>query len=206
MTQSRSGLHAANRQIQAALSKTLPAMLLRAGLSPDHDHPLRVERAPAPAAPTQMAATQSQDAAVREELAAMYARCLQTYRDSIRSQDTDVDDAGAAMAFFVAANLHVLHAVQASSQTLEILERQLRGVTRRAAEWDGASPPQRQFFFERIAILGVLMIGSRAKALSQGPAAMAELRRTARQYLHQMLGFNPDALTIGPDGLVARGC
>lgn len=206
MTQFRSGLHAAHRQAQATLRKTLPAMLLRTGLSPDHDQPLRIERAPAPTAPTQMAAAQGRDDATREQLATMYARCLQTYRDSIRPQDTESDDAGAAMAFFVAANLHTLRAVRASQQTLDTLEQQLRAVTRRSAEWDAATPAQRQFFFERLAILGVLMIGSHDKAKSQGPAAMAELRRTARQYLQQMLGFNPDSLTIGQDGLVMRGC
>lgn len=206
MTQSRSGLHATNRQLQATLRKTLPAMLLRAGLSPDHDHPLRIERAPTPTAPAQMAATQVQDAATRADLCAMYARCLQTYRDAIRPQDTEADDAGAAMAFFVAANMHALHAVAPSQQMVDALEQQLRAVTRRVAEWDAASPAQRQFFFERLAILGVLMIGNVAKAKAEAPGATAELRRTARQYLQQMLGFSPDALTIGPDGLVMRGC
>lgn len=206
MTQFRSGLHAANRQAQAALCKTLPAMLLRTGLSPDHDQPLRIERAPAPTAPTQMAAAQSRDEATREQLAPMYASCLQTYRGSIRPQDTESDDAGAAMAFFIIANLHALRTVQTSQPIFDTLEQQLRGVTRRSAEWDRATLQQRQFFFERLAILGVLMIASYEKAKAEGPAAMAELRRTARQYLQQMLGLNPDSLTIGPDGLVMRGC
>jgi hypothetical protein len=135
----------------------------------------------------------------------MYARCLQTYRDSVRPLDTLDDDAGAAMAFFVAANLRALRTVQASQHTLDTLERQLRGVTRRSADWDTASQEQRQFFFERLAILGVLMAGSHERAKSQGPAAMADLQRTAREYLRQMLGFNPDALTIGPEGLAMRG-
>ena len=206
MTHSRSGLHAASRRFDAALRQTVPAMLLRAGLSSDPEHPpLRVERAPTATAPTQMATLQSRDAATRAQLETLYATCQKTYRESIRPQDTEDDDAGAAVALFISANLHVLHDEQATPDMFEALELQLRGVTRRSAEWDAASQAQRQAFFERIAILAVLMAGSLDRAKSEGPAALADLRRTARQYLQQMLGVNPDLLTIGPTGLVMRG-
>ena len=203
MTQSRSGHHGTHSRLDAALRKTLPAMLLRAG-STDRHEPLRVERAPMPSAPTQMAAAQSQDAATRAELEAMYTRCLQTYRDAIRPQDGEHDDVGAAMALFVGANLHALNGATATPAMLEALEQQLRSVTCRSADWDAASKEQRQFFFERTAILGVLMAGNHAKAKAQGAAALAALRRIAREYLQQLLGFNADALTIGPDGLAMR--
>lgn len=204
MSQSRPGLHATHRRLEAALRQTLPAMLLRAQSSSD-DGLLRVERAPMPNAPTQLAAAQSKDAATRAELQALYTRCLQTYRDSIRPQDGELDDAGAAMALFVAANLCALNGTEATRSMLDALEQQLRGVTRRSADWDAASREQRQFFFERAAIIGVLMAGNHAKAKSQGAAALAEVRRIARQYLEQLLGFNPELLTIGPTGLAMRG-
>lgn len=201
MTQPRSGL--THNRLDAALRKTLPAMLLRAGSMDSHE-PLCVERAPKPSAPTQMAAAQSHDAAARAELEALYARCLQTYRDAIRPQDTEHDDVGAAMAWFVAANLHALNGSEATPATLQALEQQLRSMTRRNADWDTASNEQRQFFFERTAILGVLMAGNHGKAKSEGAAALAALRRIAREYLERLLGFNADSLTIGPCGLVVR--
>lgn len=204
MTQSRSGLHGAQRHLEATLRQTLPAMLLRAGTS-DPDEPLQVERAGMPTAPAQMAAAQSQDAPTRAQLEALYARCLRTYRTSIRPQDTELDDAGAAVALFVAVNLHALHDIEATPSMLDVLERQLRSVTRRSAEWDVASRAQRQCFFERIAILGVLMAGNHGHAKSQGATALADLRCIAREYLEQLLGFKADRLTLGPAGLVMRG-
>jgi len=104
MTQSRSGLHGAQRHLDATLRQTLPAMLLRASAS-DSDEPLQVERAAMASAPTQMAAAQSADPTTRAQLEALYARCLQTYRSAIRPQDTAWDDVGAAVALFVAVNL-----------------------------------------------------------------------------------------------------
>ena len=203
MTQSRSGHLGTHNRLNAALRKTLPAMLLRAGSTGSHE-PLRVERAPMPSAPMQMAAAQSQDAATRAELEALYTRCLQTYRDAIRPQDGEHDDVGAAMALFVGVNLHALNGVKATTATLEALELQLRGVTRRSADWDAATNDQRQFFFERTAILGVLMAGNHGKAKAQGATALAALRRVAREYLQHLLGFNADALTLGPNGLAMR--
>ena len=204
MTQSRSGLHGAQRHLDATLRQTLPAMLLRASAS-DSDEPLQVERAAMASAPTQMAAAQSADPTTRAQLEALYARCLQTYRSAIRPQDTAWDDVGAAVALFVAVNLHALHDIEATPSVLDVLERQLRSVTRRSAEWDVAPREQRQFFFERIAILGVLMAGNHGKAKSQGATALAELHRIAREYLEQLLGFNADRLTVGPAGLAMRG-
>ena len=200
MTQSRSRHPVSPDRLRAALRQAVPAMLLRAG-SAASPEPLQVQRAPAPTAPAQMAAAQSTDAATRAELQALYARCLHTYRNAIRPQDTDHDDAGAAMALFVATCLHALNGTDATPQMIDTLERQLRGVVQHSADWHGAPVAQRQVFFERTAILGVLMAGHHGKARSEGAGALAEVRRVARAYLRQLLGFDPDALTIGASGL-----
>jgi hypothetical protein len=165
--------------------------------------PLRVEPAATPIAPWQMAAVQSADAAAQEQLAASYEACLRTYRDIARAQfgATDVDDVGAVMAFFVAINLHALHGVDVGASAMQPLERQLRSVTRLAANWDVATRAQRQCFFERIAILSILVSRSLADAASQEPAAMAHVRQSAREYLQHVLGLNPDLVTLGADGL-----
>jgi hypothetical protein len=168
--------------------------------------PLRVEPAATPIAPRQMATAQPGDAATHERLAASYEACLRTYRDIARAQGcaADVDDVGAVMAFFVAMNLHVLHGVDVEAGALQPLERQLRGVTRVAAHWDDAPLAQRQLFFERIAIVSILMSRSLADAATQGPAAVADVRRSARAYLQHVLGLDPDGVTLGDAGLELR--
>lgn len=203
MNHSLSGHHARSR-LEATLRRTLPAMLLRAQLAQDDGEPLRVERAPMPTAPAQMAAAQSSDPAIRAELHALYGRCLQTYRDAIRPHDSETDDAGAAVALFAAANLHAINGVAVTQPMLDALELQLRGLSRRSADWDAATREQRQFFFERTAILAVLITGQHAKARAQGAPALAEVRRLARGYLEQLLGVDPARLTIGPAGLALR--
>lgn len=166
--------------------------------------PLHIEPAATPLAPRQMAAAQCAGGATRERLAASYEVCLSTYRDIARNQGgaADVDDVGAVMAFFVAINLHALHGVDIAADALKPLERQLRGVSRLAADWDAAPPAQRQVFFERIAIVSILMSRSLADAAAQGPAALADVRRSARAYLQHVLGLNPDRVTLGANGLV----
>jgi hypothetical protein len=188
----RSALMGALEQGRLGLPNTLP--------------PLLVEPAASPIAPAQMAEGRSGDTAVREQMAATYAICLRTYRDIARTHGdgADVDDLGAAMAFFVAINLRALHGVDVESDALRPLERQLRSVTRLAAQWDSATLPQRQLFFERIAITSILMARALGDAASQGLAAAADVRRRARDYLQHLLGLDPDLVSLGADGLVLR--
>jgi len=203
MPHSRPGRHSGRNRLEAALQGAIPAMLLRT-LSSDDSAALQVERAATPTAPALLAAAQSDNAATRVELQALYTRCLQTYRDAVRPHDTDHDDAGAALALFVAANLRAVNGTEVTAPMLDALERQLHGLTRRSADWDAASPEQRQVFFERTAILGVLMTGNHAKASTQGAGPLAEVRRIASRYLEQLLGLNPKLLTLGPAGLAMR--
>jgi hypothetical protein len=206
--QARSRQAALARETAHAVRRNVLDALLRVSLAADSgDAPLRLAPAATATAPEQLAAAQTVDQVTRHRLVGSYEQCLRTYRDIARTQapDTTDDDLGAALAFYVAVNLHALHGVDVGSGVMVLLERQLRGVSRRASSWDSASLAQRQAFFERIAILAILVSGSCATAAAQGPAAVAKVRRAARQYLQQMLGLNPDLLTLGPTGLVARG-
>jgi len=189
------------------LRKTIADALLLASLGDGDQASLRVMRAGSATAPAQMAAEQTAaDPATRDQIAASYQRCLDSYRSMglAREDEPDVDDVGRVVAFFVAVNLHALHDVEADAGVLVLLERQLRATARARSNWDAASIEQRQFFFERIAILSVVVSGSRAGAAAQGAQAVANVRHTARQYLEQMLGMNPDWLTLGPAGLQTR--
>jgi len=205
--QTRSRQAALVRETAHAVRRSVLDALLRAGLAAaGDDAPLRLAPAAGATAPEQLASAQAIDQNTRHELVATYEQCLRTYRDIARAQvpNTTDDDLGAALAFFVAVNLHALHGVDVERDVMAVLERQLRSASRRASNWDAASVEERQTFFERIAILAILVSGSCATAAAQGPAAVAKVRRAARHYLQELLGLNPDLLTLGPSGLVAR--
>jgi hypothetical protein len=165
---------------------------------------LIVERARTPRAPAWMADAQSADSAARKQARESYERCLDIYRTVVRPQDTAFDNAGAAVAFFVAINLNALHDLHTTSDTLLLLERQLLGVVRQSSAWDSASISERQFYFEQMAMLGVFIAGLVAQARSQGAAAIAKAQDAARGYLRRVLGMDPDLLTFGANGLALR--
>jgi hypothetical protein len=163
----------------ADLSRVLRQAAIGATLKADDSPPLRVSPAATPSAPAQLA--QSAAAPQRAALTRTYEHYLRTYRSAAARQ--------------------ALHGIEPNDDMLAMLERQLRATARRCADWDTATPAQRQFFFEQIAIGGVRM----AAALGRTDAAAREqTRRAARQYLQQVLGLDPDLLTLGPSGLVAR--
>lgn len=198
-------------QLQAAVARGVSRLALAAlqqglrcaGQQTSPRAPLIVERAASPVAPERIARLQPVDCTARDEARALYERCLHRYRTVQRPHDT-VDDAGAAVACFVAASLQALHGVAPTSGMLVHLEQQLDGVARLNCGWQTASLAERQFFFERIAILAVLVADSWRQARSQGPAALANVRRAARSYLQELLGIDPDRLMLDAAGLSLR--
>ena len=70
--------------------------------------------------------------------------------------------------------------------------------------WQRAPLAERQAWFEQLALLGVLVNESRVQARAQGLAATANVERAAHSYLTQLLGLDPAALVVTPQGLVAR--
>lgn len=168
---------------------------------------LTVERAHRPVAPARLASVHPGGGLAQQLARQLYERCLQHYRKVVRACDADrsVDDVGAAVACFVAANFQALRGEQATPQMLLKLERQLSGVVQASAAWADASAAERQFYFEQMAILAVLIGESSAQAPRQGEAAIANVQRAARGYLHDLLGLDPDLLRVGPDGLQLAG-
>lgn len=165
---------------------------------------LTVPRGREPIAPARLAEAHPGGAA-REEARRLYERCLAHYRSVVRAQDQarEVDDVGAAVAAFVAANLSTLQGTRVTPHMLSCLERQLGGVARLSSDWASAPLRERQAYFEQMAVLAVLVAESSAQAASQGAAAQANVQRAARGYLQQLLGLDPGLLLLGPDGLAA---
>jgi hypothetical protein len=192
------------RNLAAALGVAVAKATLNAIASIGPAEPLTVERAAHPIAPARMAAAEPE--ARRDESRATYERCLHTYRTVVRAQDAarPVDTAGAALAFFVAANLNALHDIDVTPETLAQLERQLAGVAAHDPAWASGLLTERQFYVEHLAIVGVFVAGHATRARTQGPAAVAQVRAAARRYLQRVLGLNPDLLTLGGEGLAVR--
>lgn len=167
---------------------------------------LTVPRAQVPLAPMRLARSHGSGAAERRQMQAVYERCLVHYREALRPEDEErgIDDLGAALARFVAANLFALHGIEATPQALLGLERQLSGVVGLSPAWTQAPVVERQMMFEKVALLAVFVGELAREAPRQGRAAVDNVRRAARAYLHELLGLDPALLTLGPDGLAAR--
>jgi hypothetical protein len=183
---------------------TFDAVLGHAAVA-DDSAALTVPRAAEALGPSRLAQTQPAGPA-RSEALALYERCLQHYRDALRPQDAaqGFDDVGAAAAYFVAGNLLALTGQQPTAGALLQLERQLRRVLHTSTAWAALDATERQVYVEKLALLAVLVGEAAVQAPAQGPDAVAHVQRAARGYLQELLGLNPDALTLGPKGLMLR--
>jgi hypothetical protein len=190
------------RQLRDAIATSLRALHAAGAGEP----PLLVPRAPSPIGPGQLARSHPGPARERLELAALYQRCLQHYRSNVRAADapTDTDDLGEALAYFVAANLQALHGTEPPAEALPALGRQLVAIVRASRAWGTAPLRDRQAYAEQMAILSVLMVDLTARAKREGPAGVANVQRGARGYLRQLLGLDPNALTLDVSGLTVR--
>ncbi|WP_157265979.1 DUF6683 family protein [Azohydromonas aeria] len=169
--------------------------------------PLTLPAARVPRAPGLLADALPGSPAAREERRALYVRCLAHYRRSVGASagtgSRRDDDVAEAAAHFVVANLRALQGVDATPAVFDALKAQLAGVLRPGLA--ALALREQQDTFEKFALLAVLIGETWTVALRQGPAAMANVRQAARGYLLELLGLEPQRLTLGPGGLVAVG-
>ena len=170
----------------------------------DLGDPLRQPPALKPSAPALLAQSHAAPQA-RRDAQALYRRCLAAYRQRVQPAG-DVDDAGLAAAYFVLANLDVLHDLRPGRSELAQVERQMRHGL--GASWRGAPLADRQSGFEQLAVLGTLMTESGFEARRQSAAApaasaaaLAHVQQAARAYLVQF-GLSPQRLRLSDTGLV----
>jgi len=191
-----------SRPLRDAMAPSLRALHAAGAAEP----PLRVPCAAVAIGPGRLARAAASPAAGRATLEALYRRCLLRYREAVADEQpaAGADDLGAVLANFVAANLHALHGTRPPAEALRALAQQLAGIVRGSAVWRTAPLRERQAYTEQLAILAVLMVDLAAIAPRQGPDAVAELQGRARGYLRQLLGLDPDALTLDVSGLALR--
>ncbi len=215
MSRTRSTMRHANgkqdviaRRISQAVSRALTEKLLLglgSGAAPDGPA-LTVEPAATPVAPARLAELQPGGAAAREATRAMYEQFLHSYRTIARAHGAGsmLDDAGEAVAFFVAACFNALRGIDANRHLLAVLERQLRGPARLASHWESAATAERQYYFELMAVLGVLVAARAARARTTSKAELRNVQDVARGYLRQLFGVDPDTIELGDSGLMLR--
>jgi hypothetical protein len=168
-----------------------------------------VARAEQATAPARLAAAHPGGPAAQAEARELYRRCLNHYRTMVDEGDGEVasavDDAGAAFAHFLAANLQAVHGVTATAAQQRAIARQISALAPERSGWDRLDLSDQRRFVEQLAILGVLIAESSRAAQRQGPAALDHVRRAACGYVQQLLGIDAMQLSIGPGGLVPRG-
>ena len=166
-------------------------------------HPInaasRSSRAARPIAPALLAAGYPES--TRQAMCTLYEIYLQHYRSVAGGGPEKSDDARAAVAHFVAANMQALQGIDVTPSMLQRLHGQLAMVTRLSSRWDRASLRERQLFFEKMAIVAVLVDQAWTLATTQGQAAIEHVQRGARGYLRELLGLEPDGLTLSESGL-----
>ncbi len=124
----------------------------------------------------------------------LYLRCLVHYRDALRPQDREQDDAGVALACMLAASLQALEAHAVTPErwariTLWLQQHVVPGV-----DWGQAPTSEQQDFFARMALLAVALGEWSLEASKRGATAQATAHIMARQHLQVELGLDHETL------------
>lgn len=200
---------------QQALGERLAAALARgAGAHPPArdgaavggDAPMRshwhvAARGSGPSAALEgLARAQAVDAVGRARAGSLLARCLQHYREQIRPDD-DTDDAGVALACFLAACVQAQEGRAVTPERWRAVLDWVEAWVADGLDWAGTPPGQQADFFERMASLAVAIGEWSVVASRQGEAAMRSAQMLARSSLRAQLGLDLEALSATLRGL-----
>lgn len=168
------------------------------GLEPPADAPLhsRWRVAPGTVAPPStmqaLAREQAGDPAGRARAGALMAQCLAHYRSHIRPDD-EADDAGVALACFLAACVQAETGLAATPARWRATLAWMEAWSGEGLDWAAVPPADQADFFSRMASLGVAVGEWSVVASRQGEAAMRSARLLAASTLRAQLG-----LALGP--------
>lgn len=171
----------------------------RDGTHAPDDAPLRSRWQVAPRRDTTSAAlqalahAQAVDPAGRARAGSLLARCLQHYREQIRPDDED-DDAGVALACFLAACVQAQEGQAVTPQRWRAVHDWVEAWAADGLDWEGTPPDQQADFFERMACLAVAIGEWSVVASRQGAEAMRSAQLLARSSLRAQLGLDLEPL------------
>jgi hypothetical protein len=137
---------------------------------------------------------QAADPAGRAKAGTLLARCLQHYREQIRPDDDD-DDAGVALACFLAACVQAQDGLAVTPERWRAVHDWVEAWVAEGLDWDGTPADQQADFFERMACLAVAIGEWSVVASRQGDAAVRSAQLLARASLQAQLGLTLDALS-----------
>lgn len=187
------------RDVAHALRNALHEALSALAPGSDGDAPLLdTKEQPAPPTTWRVArvdiAEVSRRLAPAASMAPLYLRCLTHYRDDLRPQDVDADDAGVALACMLAASLQALEAHAVTLARWSKLTTWLARNVLPAVDWARASTAEKQQFFARMALLAVALGEWSLEASKRGTAAQATARLMAKQHLEVEFGLDTELL------------
>lgn len=143
--------------------------------------------------------------ASRAEAERVLLRTLEAYHQIERRLGVEKHDAAGAMAAFVAGTYMAWNDVDVPDDHFRVLVAQLRGSLGANESFLRASDAQKQEIYESLAIAGTYLALTR-EALKARPdeATRGALKATARSYVKQLFGVEPDQLALTSDGLSIR--
>lgn len=133
---------------------------------------------------------------------ALFADLLQRYRGIETQFGLAHGDLGGALAAFLVGSWMGLHDRPFADEHFMPVVRQMRTLLAAQPELAKAPAADRREMYEQLAILGMLMAGTRM-ALQQQPDAATQqrLREAARGYLGQFFKVDAERIGFGPGGL-----
>lgn len=154
-----------------------------------------------PLAPRQLA--QHYPAAGRDAAERVFADLLQRYRGIEDQFDIPHRDLAGALAAFIAGNHMAYRGTPFPDEHFKPLVAQMRAALAAHPDILAAPAADRQQAYEQLAILGMFMAGAQIAQQNPTPGGIdpERLRQAAGDNLRTLLGIEPDAVQIGPDGL-----
>ena len=147
---------------------------------------------------------QAAPAAQRAQLEKVYAQLMPLYQQIERQLGWPQDDLPGAMAAVVAGNYMVMTSTELSDALVAAAGNQLRASAAVQERVGLLSAADRRRLYEQCAMLGTFMAVA-IKTLPQQPANVAaNLRQSARENLHVILGSSADTVRFTPQGLWLR--
>lgn len=191
------------RQLAQALTRGLGAQPPARDGAPADAEPLRshwrVARQAQGAAlsPTLQALAHQQagDAVGRARAGSLLTRCLQHYREQIRPDDEAEDDAGVALACFLAACVQAQEGRAVTPERWRAVHDWILAWAADGLDWDAVPAGEQAAFFERMASLAVAIGEWSVVASRQGAAAVRSAQMLARSSLQGQLGLEIEALS-----------
>jgi len=138
----------------------------------------------------------------RAQAQALFEDLLGRYAGIERQFDIPAGDVGGALAAFLAGSWMAMHNANFPDRHFMPAVRQMRGALAGQPAWQQASAVDRRDMYEQMAIIGMLMAGTRmALAQQPNPEVERRMREAGEGYLRQFMGDRATRLSFTAQGI-----